>query len=192
MSYRTRLGRSSRQDCQVLMEIYTVIVRSMVTSMLCWRWLNRMQSSSVPRRLAEGVWKREGMSSWAASRLVGSYMQSRIVSWHIDGLVQERRNPSALAMELRLSCTNPSIRWVLCSVLPMPSSECHRTLLTTSPRWSRWWILAWWHTAITRANVSINPDLCRHVASLGQNKSIFLMPVLHALLIMYILRIIYV
>ena len=26
---------------------------------------------------------------------------------HIDGLVQERRNSSALAMELRLSCTNP-------------------------------------------------------------------------------------
>ena len=29
----------------------------------------------------------------------------------IDGLVQERRNSSALAMELRLSCTNPSIKW---------------------------------------------------------------------------------
>ena len=28
---------------------------------------------------------------------------------NIDGLVQERRNSSALAMELRLSCTNPSI-----------------------------------------------------------------------------------
>ena len=27
----------------------------------------------------------------------------------IDGLVQERHNSSALAMELRLSCTNPSI-----------------------------------------------------------------------------------
>ena len=28
---------------------------------------------------------------------------------HIDGLVQERGNSSALAMELRLSCTNPLI-----------------------------------------------------------------------------------
>ena len=28
---------------------------------------------------------------------------------NIDGLVQERRNSSVLAMELRLSCTNPSI-----------------------------------------------------------------------------------
>ena len=31
---------------------------------------------------------------------------------HIDGSVQERRNPSALAMELRLSCTKPSIWFV--------------------------------------------------------------------------------
>ena len=29
--------------------------------------------------------------------------------FHIDRLVQERRNSSALAMELRLSCTDPSI-----------------------------------------------------------------------------------
>ena len=28
---------------------------------------------------------------------------------HIDGLVQERRNSSALAMELHISCTNPLI-----------------------------------------------------------------------------------
>ena len=28
---------------------------------------------------------------------------------HLDGLVQERRNSSALAVELCLSCTNPSI-----------------------------------------------------------------------------------
>ena len=28
---------------------------------------------------------------------------------YFDGLAQERRNSSALAMELRLSCTNPSI-----------------------------------------------------------------------------------
>ena len=28
---------------------------------------------------------------------------------YVDGLVQETRNSSALAMELRLSCTNPSL-----------------------------------------------------------------------------------
>ena len=33
----------------------------------------------------------------------------------IDGLVQERRNSSALAMVLRLSCTNPSKCYLLLS-----------------------------------------------------------------------------
>ena len=31
---------------------------------------------------------------------------------YIDGLLQERRNSSALAMKLRLSCTNPSIYYM--------------------------------------------------------------------------------
>ena len=31
------------------------------------------------------------------------------MEYHIDGLVQERHNPIANALELRLSCTNPSI-----------------------------------------------------------------------------------
>ena len=39
----------------------------------------------------------------------------------LDGLVQERRNSSALAMELRLSCTNPWIwlsQWVMHPPIP--------------------------------------------------------------------------
>ena len=35
--------------------------------------------------------------------------QKSLLFEHIDGLMQERRNSSALAMELRLSCINPSI-----------------------------------------------------------------------------------
>ena len=31
------------------------------------------------------------------------------IHWHIDRLVHKRRNSSALALELRLSCINPSI-----------------------------------------------------------------------------------
>ena len=35
-----------------------------------------------------------------------------VAKWrHIDGLVQERRNSIANALELRLSCTNPLIWW---------------------------------------------------------------------------------
>ena len=37
----------------------------------------------------------------------------------IDGLVQGRRNSSALAMELRLSCTNPS-KWLACIYFSNP------------------------------------------------------------------------
>ena len=43
----------------------------------------------------------------------GLAMEGIIYNMNIDGFVQERRNSSALAMELRLSCTNPSI-CVLC------------------------------------------------------------------------------
>ena len=35
--------------------------------------------------------------------------QTEQVIHYIDGLVQKRRNSSALTMELRLSCINPSI-----------------------------------------------------------------------------------
>ena len=34
---------------------------------------------------------------------------SLVLIFHIDGLVQERRNSIANALELRLSCPNPSI-----------------------------------------------------------------------------------
>ena len=36
---------------------------------------------------------------------------------HIDGSMQERRSSSVLAMELHLSCTNPSICWWLSTTL---------------------------------------------------------------------------
>ena len=35
------------------------------------------------------------------------------LSYHIDGLVQERGDSTALAVELRLSCTNPPICFIL-------------------------------------------------------------------------------
>ena len=40
-----------------------------------------------------------------------------IFAEHIDGLVQEKRNFSALAVELRLSCINPSI-WYRPAIKP--------------------------------------------------------------------------
>ena len=65
---------------------------------------------------------------------------------HIDRLVQERRNSSALAMELHLSCTNPSILY--CTVLPLWHTkytpqvdlrdECW--LFCKNGCWHFWWI----------------------------------------------------
>ena len=53
--------------------------------------------------------------------------------WYINGLVQERRNSSALAMELRLSCTNPSkshlYNIMAQSTVYMPSKSFWRNIL---------------------------------------------------------------
>ena len=49
-----------------------------------------------------------------ASAKMASTLYQRVV-WQIDGLVQERRNSIANALELRVSCTNSS-RYVLKNV----------------------------------------------------------------------------
>ena len=56
---------------------------------------------------------------------------------YIDGLMQERRNSSALAMELRLSCTNPLIcpshvcvQYTVCEVILIYKQSAIYLLLT--------------------------------------------------------------
>ena len=49
------------------------------------------------------------MHSYPFIQAIPTKVAMRITLNDIDGLVQERRNSSALAMELRLSCTNPSM-----------------------------------------------------------------------------------
>ena len=41
---------------------------------------------------------------------------NNVTSFHVNGLVQERRNSIADALELRLSCNNPSMSWGLHNV----------------------------------------------------------------------------
>ena len=56
--------------------------------------------------------------------------------YRIDGLMQERRNSSALAMELRLSCTNPLILHT--SQMPYDVRSGRKTRLYPSlTRWGR-------------------------------------------------------
>ena len=59
------------------------------------------------------------MTCW----IENSFFSRQAADLQIDGLMQERRNSSALAMELRLSCINPSRRWQemqcwACAILP--------------------------------------------------------------------------
>ena len=77
-----------------------------------------------------------GGLSWMRPKVTESVCDVRFIDpvWrYIDGLVQERRNSSALAMELRLSCTNPSI-W------------CYRSC------WTLVWELAWRQHAIIQTH----------------------------------------
>ena len=46
---------------------------------------------------------------WVLGWCIRMVLAKDINQYYIDGLVQERLNSNALAMELRLSCTNPSI-----------------------------------------------------------------------------------
>ena len=48
---------------------------------------------------------------------------------HADGLVQERRNSIATALELRLSCTNPSMYLTFISVVPKLQESCWLAVL---------------------------------------------------------------
>ena len=53
-----------------------------------------------------------------------SKSESVFISWnHVDGLVQERRNSIANALELRLSCTNPSM-WGRPVTFPRDPWQC--------------------------------------------------------------------
>ena len=104
-------------------------------------------------------------------------------NYHIDGLMQERRNSSALAMELRLSCLNPSIYKIVCyryfdfyaiihlisvvfALFHYAKSVCTVSSLCPSDviysdielgqHWFRWWHVAWRHQAITWTNADLS------------------------------------
>ena len=53
-------------------------------------------------------------------------------------------------------------------LVKLPSDESHWTLLMISQHWFRWWLGAVRQQAITWVNV--DPDLCRHMVSLGHNE----------------------
>ena len=65
---------------------------------------------------------------------INSTWQPYRVSDHVDGLVQERRNSIANALELRLSCTNPSIYSNNEYVFNVGCSYVHRRWYISPPK----------------------------------------------------------
>ena len=103
---------------------------------MCWGrthperwWTSQCSPGSIHWADSHGIWAgRTGCSGmilvpWA-SKWPQAWSQD---SEHIDRLMQERRNSSALAMELRLSCTNPP-NYYGCSTLWPNSNHRHMPL----------------------------------------------------------------
>ena len=81
-----------------------------------------------PQLLPNLQWHPNRKPSWHPS---GKW---RWFPYNTDGLMQKRRNSSALAMELRLSCTNPSI---CCPIYIMHITSA--TAIRVRPlRWDNW------------------------------------------------------
>ena len=59
---------------------------------------------------------------------------TKYIRQHINGLVQERHNSSVLAMELHLSCSNPSIYGCISTLL---IKKCHKWWFV----WQSIWII---------------------------------------------------
>ena len=83
-------------------------------------------------QLIQGYWCVDGICR------LHFIVPDNMVNWpDIDGLVQERHNSSALAMELCLSCTNPSIWHITTqyddtlSVMSLFATDCNHHLLST-------------------------------------------------------------
>ena len=95
------------------------------------------------------------------------------VTSHNDGLVQERRNSSALAMELRLSCTNPSIS-AITSRITGNSTVCPKAWASKQQRKCQrclrrihWSPVDSPHTRASHAEIVSIMPWCHHGISLG-------------------------
>ena len=89
---------------------------------ICWDKMDIVSINLLKEPLTQVPWKDPTQRFWitcssfmmSISRFHSVFCQAVCpvfanINIYINGLVQERRNSSALAMELRLSCTNPSI-----------------------------------------------------------------------------------
>ena len=69
----------------------------------------------MPPILCISAWLYRELSNWILNTSRAALLQLahlENIGWYIDLVVQQRHKSSALAMVLRLSCTNPSLRYV--------------------------------------------------------------------------------
>ena len=93
---------------------------------------------------------------------------------HIHGLVQERRNSSALAMELRLSCTKTAIYDCIdnCHFQLRPSSSMNGIFLSVCPSVTPFW-LCFHHRIIMKFSGVITKDQGKvHAKGQGQRSKV--------------------
>ena len=99
---------------EILIKIQNFSFMKMHLKMSSWKW----QPSCLGLNILRQVWNDHHLY-WCGVSPLQTYecIQDRTQGWgwgcykigYLYGLAQERLNSSALAMELRLSCTNPSI-----------------------------------------------------------------------------------
>ena len=86
--------------------IHMDCIKYWISGHLAWWWPGSKWSQAITRQNIFWSDKEKLLSSAEANYNNPKY--NMLDMKHIDGLVQERRNSSALALELRLSCMNPS------------------------------------------------------------------------------------
>ena len=93
--------------------VYTISLDMCIHEVLCLdtfpKWRNKDNQSLIYNFAGEK--HNQCISLWIPQRESATtiFLYYCMVNVHIDGLVQARRNSIANALELRLSCTNPSV-----------------------------------------------------------------------------------
>ena len=96
-----------------------------------WQQMGNLQPGALPQAAIHV--QTRGLKTWQICFVPRNECIFPVLScYHIGGLVQEKRNSIANALELRLFCTNPSIIYTgtLTCWLNIPKSTCQQGLLT--------------------------------------------------------------
>ena len=109
------LTKTEASNLMTIIGIMGIFIRPVMGHLADQPWMNRVVmfgTASVLTGILTGVSTQVySFSGLAVTSALFGLLSGRLKIYvlHIYGLVQERRSPSALAMGLRLSCTNPPI-----------------------------------------------------------------------------------